>query len=163
MRYVPYKLHYTYIQRILLFKKKQQTQSQRYTYYRSIYSIFQAANFWPSLSGIIGFSTRTTWVWMMLILLHTPLRFIGAIYLSRSYIALYEKSSCKQPLANASTTRFRWYLSFQQIIKLACVLNMLEIVSLCVMAVFMHVFFGKAFTFLKKSIFIYLSCLFFDV
>lgn len=86
-------------------------------------------NFWPALSQTIGYSYLTQYIWLIFIISHTPLRLLGAHYLRASYDTLTDKS----------ILRF--------VIKLAYLVNILEIISLCCLAISMLYFFGQLFNF----------------
>lgn len=95
------------------------------------------------MSGTIGYSHKTTLIWLVFILSHAPLRFLGAKFMRDSYRKLYDKAYEYKSLKTKSIKEKRRFFTFRKIIWLAYFVNNLEIIALCFLAVFMYFYFGK--------------------
>lgn len=91
-------------------------------------------NFWPILSNSINFSHVTQTIWIEMMWGHAPFRIFVFYNLKQFYLNSF---------GSFTTQLTSYYFSFQLFIKLSFLFNIMEMVSLCLMSLFLCLYKGK--------------------
>ncbi|CAF0884987.1 unnamed protein product [Brachionus calyciflorus] len=93
-------------------------------------------NFLPSVSAAISYSPMTSIFWFLLILIHTPFRFMLAKCLNETYKKLFARKYTSMYLASSGHYEYKKYLKLRKNIYFAYQINKIEIIGLFILSTF---------------------------